>query len=184
MRSVRQLTDAGGAVTDTYDYDAWGNTVNVTGSTPNVYRYRGEQYDPDLNLYYLRARYFNPLTGRFLTRAPVRGEIMAPTTFHRYLYTHGNPVNYVDPKGTQDFIENALLQTNMALHWVSWATYQSAATAAGTTSISAYRLCPAWGAASVYISVAIKSTQALHVPTYGASESKQMVDIFCKSMGF
>jgi RHS repeat-associated protein len=33
-----------------------------------VYRYRGEQYDPDLNLYYLRARYFNPLTGRFLTR--------------------------------------------------------------------------------------------------------------------
>ena len=61
MGSVRLLTDASGTVTDRYDYDAWGNAVNVTGSTPNAYLYRGEQYDPDLTLYYLRARYFgNP----------------------------------------------------------------------------------------------------------------------------
>ncbi len=33
------------------DYDAWGNTVSQTGSTSNVYRYRVEQYDSDLNLY-------------------------------------------------------------------------------------------------------------------------------------
>jgi len=43
---VRALTDVNATVTDTYDYDAWGNTVNQTGSTPDVYRYRGEQYDP------------------------------------------------------------------------------------------------------------------------------------------
>ena len=48
--TVRLLTDATGTVTDTYDYDAWGNAVNTTGSTPNVYLYRGEQYDPDLRL--------------------------------------------------------------------------------------------------------------------------------------
>jgi RHS repeat-associated protein len=64
---ILQLTDATGAVTDTYDCDAWGKSVNVTGPMPNLYRYRGEQYDSDLNLYCLRARYFNPLTGRFLT---------------------------------------------------------------------------------------------------------------------
>ena len=40
--TVRLLTDSTGTVTDTYDYDAWGNTVNTTGSTPNVYLYRGE----------------------------------------------------------------------------------------------------------------------------------------------
>ena len=54
----------------TYDYDAWGNTINTTGSTPNVYLYRGEQYDADLAVYYLRARYFNAVEGRMLSRDP------------------------------------------------------------------------------------------------------------------
>ena len=73
--SVRQLTNAAISVTDTYEYDAFGNAVNKTGTTPNNYLYRGEQYDPDLGLYYLRARYYNPSTGRFLsvgTRLPTR----------------------------------------------------------------------------------------------------------------
>ena len=79
-------------MTDTYDYDAWGNAVNVPGPTPNLYRYRGEQYDPDLRLYYLRARYFNPLTGRFLTRDPESGKLTDPGTLHKYLYTGADPV--------------------------------------------------------------------------------------------
>jgi RHS repeat-associated protein len=106
--SVRQLTGPTGAVTDTYDYDAWGNAVNVTGSTPNVYLYRGEQYDPDLNLYYLRARYFNPLTGRFLSRDPAAGHLGIPATLHKYLYAGGNPVNSLDPSG-RDPVEYVVL---------------------------------------------------------------------------
>jgi hypothetical protein len=43
--SVRQLTNLAGTVTDTYDYDAFGNLLNSTGTTPNNYLYRGEQYD-------------------------------------------------------------------------------------------------------------------------------------------
>jgi RHS repeat-associated protein len=66
MGNVRQLTNASGAITDKYDYDAFGNLLNKTGSTSNNYLYRGEQYDSDLGLYYLRARYMNSLTGRFL----------------------------------------------------------------------------------------------------------------------
>ena len=97
--TARLLTDATGTVTDTYDYDAWGNTVNTTGSTPNVYLYRGEQYDSDLGLYYLRARYFNPLTGRFLTRDADSGRLTNPATLHRYLYGNGNPISFVDPSG-------------------------------------------------------------------------------------
>ncbi len=55
--SVRALTNASGAVTDTYDYDAFGNEIHSTCTTPNNYLFAGEQYDPDLHLYYNRARY-------------------------------------------------------------------------------------------------------------------------------
>jgi len=65
--STRQLLSGAGAVTDTYTYDAFGNTVAQTGSTPNEFLYRGEQFDAALVMYYLRARYYLPRTGRFLT---------------------------------------------------------------------------------------------------------------------
>ncbi len=97
--SVRLLTDATGTVTDTYDYNTWGNEVNTTGSTPNAHLYRGEEYDSDLGSYYLRARYFNPVAGRFLTRDSRDAELLDPTTFHRYLYAAGDPVNRRDPTG-------------------------------------------------------------------------------------
>jgi RHS repeat-associated protein len=107
--SVRTLTNAAGTVIDTYDYDAWGNAVNTTGSTPNVYLYRGEQYDGDLNLYYLRARYFNPLTGRFLTRDPAPGSRIDPASLHKYLYTGSDPVNFGDPSGRATAEEEGFL---------------------------------------------------------------------------
>jgi RHS repeat-associated protein len=100
--SVRVLTDMAGTATDTYDYDAWGNAVNSTGSTPNAYLYRGEQYDTDLGLYYLRARNFNPVTGRFLSTDPAEGVPTDPATLHKYLYTRSDPVNRIDPTGWAD----------------------------------------------------------------------------------
>jgi RHS repeat-associated protein len=105
--SVRQLTNAAISVTDTYEYDAFGNTVNKTGATPNNYLYRGEQYDPDLGLYYLRARYYNPQTGRFLSRDPEDGKATNPATLHKYLYAGGDPVNRVDRSG-RDYIDYVL----------------------------------------------------------------------------
>jgi RHS repeat-associated protein len=92
-------------VTDTYNYDAFGNQLNSTGSTPNNYLYRGEQYDQDLNLYYLRARYYNPATGRFLSRDPNEGKPVDPETLHKYLYADGDPVNGFDPRGLEDEVE-------------------------------------------------------------------------------
>jgi RHS repeat-associated protein len=65
--------------------------------------YRAEQYDSDLGLYYLRARYYNPLTGRFLSRDPKDGSAFDPKTLHKYLYVGSNPVNYVDPRGRDLF---------------------------------------------------------------------------------
>ena len=97
--NVRQLTNSAGAVTDTYEYDAFGNDVYHTGTTPNNYLYRGEQYDPDLGLYYLRARYYNPATGRFLSRDPDDHSLATPNELHKYLYADGDPENMIDPTG-------------------------------------------------------------------------------------
>ena len=102
--TVRLLTDSTGTVTDTYDYDAWGNEVNTTGSTPNVYLYRGEQFDTDLSLCYLRARFYNPLTGRLLARDPAEGATTDPSTLHKYLYATANPVNRTDPTGLDSIL--------------------------------------------------------------------------------
>src|ERR1035438_5862530 len=72
--------------------------------------YRGEQYDSDLGLYYLRARYYNPATGRFLSRDPLDGNTIDPTSLHKYLYANGDPVNGIDPRGLGESVEFALVE--------------------------------------------------------------------------
>jgi RHS repeat-associated protein len=66
---------------------------------------RGEQFDSDLGLYYLRARYYNPQTGRFLSRDPEDGNPNDPASLHKYLYAGGDPVNAMDPTGRESFVE-------------------------------------------------------------------------------
>jgi RHS repeat-associated protein len=104
--NVRQLINSAGTVTDEYEYDAYGNSFTKSGTTPNNYLYRGEQYDSDLGLYYLRARYYNPATGRFLARDPEDGKAFDPKSLHKYLYAGGDPVNAIDPTGRVDTIES------------------------------------------------------------------------------
>jgi len=99
--SVRYLTDSTGAVTDTYDYDAFGNVISQTGSTPNNYLFAGEQFDPALGIYYNRARWLDQRNGRFLSMDPLEGEIFDPPSLHRYLYVFANPVNLADHSGLQ-----------------------------------------------------------------------------------
>jgi RHS repeat-associated protein len=113
--TVRQLTNTAGAVTDTFEYDAFGNAITHTGTTPNNYLYRGEQYDSDLGLYYLRARYYNPQTGRFMSRDPLGGQAWDPKTLHKYVYAGGDPVNLVDPKGQGSLQEYVFNFTLLAL---------------------------------------------------------------------
>jgi RHS repeat-associated protein len=87
----------------TYDYDAFGNLINSTftgaAPTPNNYLYSGEQFDPDLHLYYNRARYLNTSTGRFWNMDTDEGNDQDPLSLHKYLYGQGDPVNHVDPSG-------------------------------------------------------------------------------------
>ena len=113
--SVRQLTDAPAdpvatppTITDTYTYDAFGVVLESTGSTINHYRYTGEQYDPNAGFYYLRARYYAQDQGRFTTTDPFEGVIQDPTSLHKYLYAHANPVMNIDPSGMFTVVQIAV----------------------------------------------------------------------------
>ncbi len=108
FHNSRALSDMGGSVTDTYSYDAYGTVLNQTGSTKNPYLYRGEQFDPETDSYYLRARYYQPGTGRLISTDPVEGDTSDPMTLHRYLYGNNDPVNNIDPSGKLT-MEDALI---------------------------------------------------------------------------
>jgi RHS repeat-associated protein len=87
-------------------------TAAICASREALWRssfYRGEQYDPDLGLYYLRARYYNPLTGRFMSRDPKGGVLADPASLHKYLYANGDPVDGWDPTGRGDEADTAYL---------------------------------------------------------------------------
>ena len=106
--SIRFLMDSSGNVTDTYDYDAFGILIHQTGATPNLYLYSGEQFDPDLGLYYQRARYLNASTGRFWTVDAFDGDKQSPLSLHRYLYANANAINRIDPSGRESLAETAV----------------------------------------------------------------------------
>jgi RHS repeat-associated protein len=143
--SVRQLTDPTGAVTDTYAYDALGNTVAQTGTTFNQFLYRGEQFDSTLGMYYLRARYYRPQVGRFLSADKYEGaevgacdcanrgqRLPSVGTHHLFSYTGPDPVNNIDPTGQENFFINALIRFRV---WVGLG---------GTLLIVKYEICAIW----------------------------------------
>ena len=69
------------------------------GETANRFLVTGEYLDPNTGYYYLRARWLNPDTGRFVSTDPHPGVIFDPPTLHRYLYSINDPVNRIDPGG-------------------------------------------------------------------------------------
>ncbi len=105
---MRALASTTGVVTDTYDYDAFGNLIHSTGATPNNYLYSGEQFDPDLHLYYNRARYLNTSAGRFWSMDSFEGIGQDPFSLHKYLYASADPINRVDQSGHDELGEFAV----------------------------------------------------------------------------
>src|SRR5262249_39374722 len=103
--SVRFLTDSTGAVTDTYYYDAFGNLISQTGTTPKNYLFAGEQFDPALAGYYNRALYDEQRQGRFWTMDAYEGFIGEPRSLHEYAFCSSDPGNCVDPSGHEGAIE-------------------------------------------------------------------------------
>lgn len=99
LGSTRLLSSSGGAISDAYAYDAFGVQLAHTGTTPNLYRYTGEQMDDTMGLQYLRARYLNAGAGRFWVADRYEGDLLAPRTLPKYLYATASPINSIDPTG-------------------------------------------------------------------------------------
>ena len=116
--STRLLTNDSEAVVNSYVYDAYGKAISQMEGVRNSYKFTGEQFDENANLYYLRARYMNFKIGRFISRDPFLGLQERPLSLNKYLYAEGNPVNAIDPSG-QMAIEYIVLLGGLAASVVS-----------------------------------------------------------------
>ena len=91
LGSVTSLSNAAGSVAQTYTFDSFGKQTASSGSLTNPFQYTGREFDSETNLYYYRARYYDPNVGRFLSEDPIR--FSGGIDF--YSYTRNNRTNHV-----------------------------------------------------------------------------------------
>ncbi len=95
MSSVTHVVDSENEeILNRYEYDAWGNLTACEEKVHNRFKFNGQQYDPVSQQYYLRARYYNPVIGRFTQEDSYNVDGL-----NLYAYCRNNPVYYVDPSG-------------------------------------------------------------------------------------
>jgi RHS repeat-associated protein len=95
LGSVTSLSNSVGALAQTYTFDSFGNQTASSGSLTNSLRYTGREFDTETNLYFYRARYFDPQAGRFVSE-----DSMGPNEGpNLYGYVSNNPVTNADPSG-------------------------------------------------------------------------------------
>ena len=88
------LSNIAEEIENSYSYDVFGNVREQQENVENVFKYAGEQQDPETEQYYLRARFYNPLIGRFTQEDIYRGDGL-----NLYVYVINNPLLWVDPSG-------------------------------------------------------------------------------------
>ncbi|MBU0597140.1 nucleotidyltransferase domain-containing protein [Patescibacteria group bacterium] len=87
------------------EYDVFGSIIGHEGSEDSNYLFTGQEFDPESELYYYNARYYNPKIGRFISRDNFMGRTGDVISKNRYVYVKNNPLKYVDPTGEEE--ENA-----------------------------------------------------------------------------
>jgi len=90
---VVKVVDGSGNVVNNYSYDEWGNILSKTEGISNPLKYAEEYYDDESGLIYLRARYYDPTTGHFITRDSYEGQINNPLSLNLYTYVE-NSIEY------------------------------------------------------------------------------------------
>jgi RHS repeat-associated protein len=96
LGSVTSLTNTAGKTISSYVYRAFGSTTATEGIF-NPFRYTAREQDPETDLYYYRARYYDPSIGRFLSEDPIR--FWGGVDFYKYV--ENDPVNSTDPSGNK-----------------------------------------------------------------------------------
>ncbi|MGE5341611.1 MAG: DUF6531 domain-containing protein [Candidatus Omnitrophota bacterium] len=99
--STTALSDATQAITDAYAYDSFGNLAGQIGNTPNPFRYVGQYgvQDAPAGLQFMRARYYMPEVGRFISRDKVWGSPEQSQSLNLFVYVENNPINKFDSSG-------------------------------------------------------------------------------------
>lgn len=105
LGSVTHLTGEQGEVVASYDYDPFGRIVRHEGTIANPFAFTGREFDRETGLYYYRARYYDPVLGRFLSPDPAAPRLRQPQTLNPYLYVRNNPLRYIDPMGLYEWPE-------------------------------------------------------------------------------
>jgi RHS repeat-associated protein len=103
--NVAQRTGSGGGVVSSDLYDAFGNVTRTGG--PDVFGFGGQAgyyTDTETGLILCTNRHYDPQQGRFLTRDPIGYD----GGINLYSYTRNNPINWMDPDGT-DALDNAIM---------------------------------------------------------------------------
>ncbi|MFN4034364.1 MAG: RHS repeat-associated core domain-containing protein, partial [Fimbriimonadales bacterium] len=101
VRALVGRVDGRWQITDTYAYDSWGNLIGRTGSTVQPFTWNGAygyEYVPATGLYHVGAREHDPRTARWLQRDPIDAASGDPNL---YRYAGNDPINQVDPDGTE-----------------------------------------------------------------------------------
>jgi RHS repeat-associated protein len=93
--STTSLSNASGTLAQTYTFDSFGKTTNSSGSLTNPFQYTSRELDGETNLYYFRARYFDPNVGRFISEDPLSWSVGT----NYYSYVQNSPLNLLDPSG-------------------------------------------------------------------------------------
>jgi RHS repeat-associated protein len=98
LGSVRQVASSAGEVTLSKRYDPYGWVLDFEGGSNPSFGFTGEMQD-STGMVYLRARYYAPTDGRFLSRDTWEGDANNPMSYNAWLYTYANPILYTDPSG-------------------------------------------------------------------------------------
>lgn len=109
------LTDSTGAITKSYTYDAFGVEKNIDDTDTNAFRYCGEYYDSESGTIYLRARYYDPSTGRFISRDSYAGKNSDPLSLNLYTYCHNNPIYFTIKQGILFGAKSETLQNQVLI---------------------------------------------------------------------
>lgn len=100
LQSSRALSDSGAASTQRYGRDAWGMSTVTQGTSTQPFGFTGELNDDTTGLLHLRARDYDPATGRFMQRdTTLNGGGGASVSLNQYAYAGSNPVSARDPSG-------------------------------------------------------------------------------------
>ena len=137
LGTITSLSSGAGALAQTYTFDSFGKQTASSGSLTNPFQYTARESDPETGLYYYRARYYDPTSGRFTREDPTR-EVLRGLNF--YEYVRNNSPNFVDPNGrgpgqwvlnTLELIHKTKEKVDKGLEWTFCGLYAVTCTDSG-----------------------------------------------------